>query len=616
MNKEYLVINKLNQIKQNIRILEKKIRHLTKEEIELLKENNNYSTNWNQIFITPESELETIRNTVLEGKIILNLKKDSIIFNSILKNVTINGKVEIINSYIENYYISNNVQIISTGSIICERNTTFGNGVEISCGIETGGRELVLYAELDYNTSAEIVTRRNDTDLQNNYKKIVEEYLKNVKSEFGIILDNTKIKNTQEIKNAFIGEGTVIENATIISDSTIVSTEEESVEIRDGAYVKKSLIQWGSSVESMGIVEKSLLCEHSHVERHGKVTESVIGPNTGIGEGEVTASLVGPFVGFHHQALLIAAVWKDGKGNIGYGANVGSNHTGKAPDQEIHIGEGVFIGLGANIKFPSNFTNAPYTIIATGVTALPQKIDFPFSLINTPSKVFPDISPAFNEIFPAWVLSDNIYMIKRNEKKYKKRNKARRNKFVFEVFRKDIVELMIEARNRLNSIQNKKEVYLEKDIPGIGKNYLTEKSRLKGIEAYTFYIQYYALRQLYRRLLKLSCNGVKKLSWDYINAQTDDEEWEYAKEILNIEFKDEYSTIEGIKNLLHKYLEYESKIVENIKVSKEKDDRRGKRIIPDYEIAHTLAADDSFVKESQAELENLKKEFGKVISMF
>jgi hypothetical protein len=40
-----------------------------------------------------------------------------------------------------------------------------------------------------------------------------------------------------------------------------------------------------------------------------------------------------PFVGFHHQALLIATIWPSGRGNVSHGASVGSNHTGKAPDQ-------------------------------------------------------------------------------------------------------------------------------------------------------------------------------------------------------------------------------------------------------------------------------------------
>lgn len=100
------------------------------------------------------------------------------------------------------------------------------------------------------------------------------------------------------------------------------------------------MLQWGAHVDQMAIVEEAVLCEHSHVDKHGKLLGSLLGANSGVSEGEVSASLVGPFVGFHHQALLIAAMWPAGKGNVGYGANVGSNHTSKAPDQEIRPGEG------------------------------------------------------------------------------------------------------------------------------------------------------------------------------------------------------------------------------------------------------------------------------------
>ena len=48
-----------------------------------------------------------------------------------------------------------------------------------------------------------------------------------------------------------------------------------------------------------------------------------------MGGGECLHCLVGPFVGFHHQSLLIATIWPLGRGNVGYGANVGSNHTSR-----------------------------------------------------------------------------------------------------------------------------------------------------------------------------------------------------------------------------------------------------------------------------------------------
>src|SRR5947207_6024828 len=132
----------------------------------------------------------------------------------------------------------------------------------------------------------------------------------------------------------------------------------------------------------MAVVDRSVLTEHSHAERHGKVTASIIGPNSGVGGGEVTASLVGPFVGFHHQALLIAATWPDGKGNVAAGACVGSNHTSRAPDQEFRPGEGAFFGLGVNIKYPSDFSRSPYLVVACAVTTSPQVVAFPFALIR------------------------------------------------------------------------------------------------------------------------------------------------------------------------------------------------------------------------------------------
>ena len=112
-------------------------------------------------------------------------------------------------------------------------------------------------------------------------------------------------------------------------------------------------------MDTMGMVHSSVMCEHTHVERHGMLTDSVLGPNSGVAEGEVTASLCGPFVGFHHQSLLIATYWPDGKGNVGYGANVGSNHTSKAPDQELWPGEGVCSAKHAAGVLLAGTSNAP-----------------------------------------------------------------------------------------------------------------------------------------------------------------------------------------------------------------------------------------------------------------
>jgi len=608
-------LEQVKGITDTIAEIKKQAVPLDKKEIEKLKENNNYALNWEKLKKCGDLNLNNIRNNIFSGDIIIcdnNSKYNDYgielpcgIFNSTIQDSIIDKGVLIKDTKIlKNYYIGKNSLLLNNGVISYKEDSTIGNGIEISVGIETGGREVLSYAELNIKEAELIATNRGDKTLLSDYEKFIKNYMEKITLKKGIISNSAKITNNKEIQDVFIGTASIISGSNAVRNATILSNQEEVTEIMDGAYIENAIIQWGCEVASMGIVVNSVMTEHSHVERHGKVTDSILGPNTGIGEGEVTASLVGPFVGFHHQSLLIAAIWPDGKGNIGYGANVGSNHTSKAPDQEIFPGEGLFFGLGVNIKFPSDFTKAPYSIVATGVTALPQKVEFPFSLINSPAARIENVSPAYNEIIPAWVLSDNIFTIKRNEGKYKKRNKAKRTNLIFEVFRPEIVDLMIESRKKLLSIQDKNEIYLDKDIKGLGKNYLYERSRVKAIETYTFYIQYYALKGLKERIKLLLHNGVKKIQWNMLGPLSDDERWEHEKNILKIEFSGKQNIMELLKILLT----MEEKIAEDVKISKQKDDKRGRKVIPDYEDSHTLAEDDSFVNQTYKELEDFKKE--------
>jgi len=611
------IVSKVSERVDNIR---KNSRKLKESEIETLKSNNNFAENWNLIEVNGEIEFNCIRNNTFIGNVIISSNKTGVnfsetslrpgIYNSTIENCIIDEGV-LINrvGLLKNYYIGKNSLLLNNGSIISNEFPVYGNGTEIPVGIETGGRDIILYTEITLEEAEKLALQRGDKELLDSYKNFVERYIKAIKFKNGIIYENVKIMNTSLIQDTFVGLGCEINSATSIKNSSILSNLEERTKIKEGVYISDSIIQWGCEVSSMAIVSSSALTEHSDAERHGKVTNSIIGPNTGIGEGEVTASLVGPFVGFHHQSLLIGAIWPEGKGNIGYGANVGSNHTGKAPDQEIFCGEGTFFGLGTNIKFPANFVKAPYTIIATGVTTLPQKVEFPFSLIITPSETLEGISPAYNEIIPAWVLSDNIFAVKRNEGKYQKRNKAKRSKFVFEVFRPEIVDLMIEARERLKNVKEIKNVYTDSDIKGLGKNFMYEKSRLKAIETYTFFIKYYALKGLMKRISELLKNGVKKVNWNLLEPLSSDSRWQHEKKVLLAEFPEKKS----LKELLELLIEYESKIAESVKISKEKDDKRGAKIIDDYNQVHTLADKDSFVVQTLKELEKTKNEIKEII---
>jgi hypothetical protein len=599
-----------------------RLRSLSAEEIRGLESLGNCAEDWSRVGVAENFDWTRVRHSEFQGSVILGrfsghraVEEGSDLpcglFYSTLANCIIGHDVLIRDvKFLANYIVGPEAVMFDCGSITSASRTTFGNGIAISLGIESGGREVALFAEIDVEIAAAVARRRECQDFQDDYAKAVCGYVSEVVSSRGIIESEAVVRHVPKIRNVYMGRSARVDGATLIADSTVLSNAEEPACISSSACVINSILQWGSRVETMAIVDRSVLLEHSHVERHGKVTASIIGPNSGVGGGEVTASLVGPFVGFHHQALLIAALWPEGKGNIGYGANVGSNHTSKAPDQEFWPGEGAFLGLGVNIKYPSDFSRAPYTIVACGVNTLPQRVTFPFSLIQLPSVRCPSVPPAYNEILPGWVLVHNLYALKRNEWKYRARNRARRTKPNFSFLRPEIVELIRHASRRLEAVSMIKEAYTSCDIQGLGKNFMTEASRQSAIEAYRFFIAYNALNGLLEKVRSVPPEEIAILD-SLLITPSDSSAWEQQRRILVQEHE-----LTDIRSCIMRLIEMQEKLAKDIERSKTKDDQRGTEIIDDYADAHLPADQDPFVFQTWQENNRLQSELNALAKRF
>ena len=593
---------------------------LAPAQIRVLEKQGNTAESWKDVWVGTGFDPKRVQRCHFAGPAVLSSFSGMVVVEGVslstgLSHSVLSSCVIGRNALVRNVRLLNRT-VVEEGAVLFDvgaltkgKSDSFANGLELALAVETGGREVPMFAELTVEGAWVLACSRANKELLSGYADRLAAYVKEVEAPFNVVGPSAKVLHTPRVMDVFLGDSALVDAAAAVENVTVLSSASETSEISDGAIVKCSILQWSCKVSGGAIVDSSLLTEHSHVERHGKVTHSLLGPNTGVGEGEVTSALVGPFVGFHHQALLIAALWPEGKGNVGYGANIGSNHTAKAPDQEIWPGEGTFFGLGVNIKFPSNLTRSPYTIIASGVSMLPQKVEFPFSLINTPAASIPGISPAYNEIMPAWVLSDNIYMVKRNEGKYQKRNKAKRSRFEFEVFRPEIVDMMLDARERLKKAGGK-ELYTSREVEGLGKNTLSEGSRKRAIETYTFYIRYYALQGLKRELAHLVGSRKNGEVSQLLQTRSSNPRWEHERQIL---FK-EFPGI-GMKDLLQNLVEAQQRIASDVQTSKEKDDRRGAEVIEDYDEAHKPAKDDSFVKETWGATAKLKEEVQSLLSV-
>jgi hypothetical protein len=616
LKKSNLIKTLQNNNKKAISVIfGKNVRNLSKDEISYLKSKGNNASNWNKIFVSNNFSLKNISGNMFVGTCIIgSLTKNNVffensnfpsgIYNSIIINSEIGNNCLIYYSSINNYVVKDDTVIFQVGVIEFEKDSCCGNGTKIPIGIESGGREIELYAELLLNEAQRVLIDKRNKSYQIKYSNFINKYSSLVKSHFGIISQQNTISNVKRISNAFIGENSIIKDVISIDNSSILSNSLEKTTISSGSIIKNSCIQWGCEVSDLAIVENSLLMEHSNVSHHATVKNSIIGPNSSIEKGEITSCFVGPFTSMHHQSMLISTLWPDGRGNVAYGANIGSNHTSRAPDQEMFCGEGIFFGLSCSVKFPANLIEAPYTIIAAEVTIPSQQIKYPFSLINKPSLLKDNFPSYYNEIFPAWVLYNNIYSILRNEQKFKMRNKAQRNLFDLNIFKPSVVDYMISACNYLKEIKNKKDFYTSSDIKGLGENIISERSRLRAIETYEFYIEYYCLNGLFNQLLQ--AKDFKNIC----NKKSKNIIWEHQRELLN---KNGYA-IRSIKENLIRFIDIQEKIYTDLLRCKKTDDIRGKWIIDDYEATHCMAEDDPFIKNFFNEFENKKKNIKSLLS--
>jgi hypothetical protein len=598
-----------------------RLRQLYPEEIVRLEGQGNTADDWSRVRVGDGFDWRRVLHSSFHGDVVLGrfarrvgvapgLELPAGVYRSTLSNCVVGDDALVRDvKLLVNYVVGPGAVLVNCGRITCDRSTAFGNGAALPLGIESGGRDVAIYAEIDVDMAATVARARARHEFLQAYARAVADYAAEATCERGIIERDSAVSNTPTIHNTYLGPCAFLDGATFITDSTLLSSENEPVRVESGACVSHSLLQWGSSAATLALVERSVLTEHAHVEQHGKVTASVLGPNTAVAGGEVTACLLGPFVGFHHQALLIASLWPEGKGNVGYGANVGSNHTGKAPDQEFWPGEGLFLGLGVNIKFPSDFTQAPYTIVACGTNTLPQKLTFPFSLLSPPSVRASQVPPAYNEIAPGWVLAHNLYTLRRNESKYRARNQARRARLTFDVFRPDTIDLMRDACRRLETVAAPKEFYTDRDIKGLGNNYLQEAARRSAITAYRFHIRHYALLGLLEAARTSGRERLSALS-RLLAIPGDNPRWEHQRQLLLGELGIS-DVLTGLR-LLPDLLESAARDVER---SKARDDERGPGIIPDYADAHAPAAEDPFVRQTWEETRQLQAEVANLIDL-
>ena len=560
------------------------------------------------------------------------------------------------NSFISRTYIGSKTVLMNCGHIstngdinINSNSNCFGR-LEISVGAESGGgRPLVLTAESTMiDVTQQLVQAcdgmkitNNDDDDDDTSTKLFSRSL-----AFNVLSSGSMIRDTATVKNVYLYRSSIIEAACSVINATLLP----SAQITNSSTVSNVLMQWKATITDNSKINNVLMMEHSHCGPSSIMESTVMGPDSHASAGEVHASIIGPQTNAHHQSLLIGVLWPLGRGNVAYGANVGSNHTGRLPDQECTVGEGIFWGLNCIVKFPIDLTLSPYSMIAAGTKLSPQRIGMPFSLIVESSVHCPaqQQKQQWNDIIPGWVIQHSPYTLIRNDKKYITRRKASRHAFYtgWNIFRPSTIERCRVARSILqSSIENS--IPLQ-DVSGIGECRLTLRARDVGIKAYEDCIHLYALQGLMSWLDNtcskkhtrtnndemssfvfravqdefmtkqtttiispvLSSTAVEwpSVPWDVNDSSNN--EWEYQRNILLEEFSSKEVMkydVAWLRLLLEKLQHLEYNFAERVAKSKRRDDVRGAATIPGYADNHVAAELDSVIIDAKKKAEETEQ---------
>ncbi len=312
-------------------------RKLSEEEIRQLQARMCMSTDWSSIEVADGFSTEHIRQVRFYGGVRLGrfdkefelaggIRKHSGIFNATLHNVTVgdNCCIENVNNYIANYEIGNDTFIENVDIILCDGESTFGNGVDVAVMSESGGREVRIFDYLSSQVAYMMAFYRHNTALVEALQEYIDAYVRTVSSSVGRIGEHVVIADAGYLKNVRVGDWCKIEGASRLKNGSINSNAAAPVHVGVGVIGDDFIISSGAEVEDGVTFSRVFIGQACKLGHTYSATDSLIFSNSQGENGEACSIFAGPFTVTHHKStLLIAGMFSFM--NAGSGSNQ-SNH--------------------------------------------------------------------------------------------------------------------------------------------------------------------------------------------------------------------------------------------------------------------------------------------------
>ncbi len=366
--------------------------HLTPAAIKILKKNGCWSRHWEKVKVSKGFDPTRIAGTIFRGKVRIGsldgqfIPRDGIrryagIFDANLHNVTIGDNCHIsnINGWLSNLVIEDRVLIEDVGSIVCQGETTFGNGHSIEVLNEGGGRELKITEMTSAQTAYLTTLYRHDSELITTLDQIADKYAGSVRSDRATIGEGSFIFHCQNIVNVKIGKGAILRGIQNLKEGSIASALDASTFVGDGVIAKDFIIQKGAHVSDGALLQGALIGEGTRIGKQFSAENSVLFSNSEGFHSEVCSIFAGPYSVTHHRStLLIAGMFSFF--NAGSGTNQ-SNHMYKlGPLHQGILERGCKTGSSSYLLWPSRV--GAFSAIMGKHYANFDTSDFPFSYVN------------------------------------------------------------------------------------------------------------------------------------------------------------------------------------------------------------------------------------------
>jgi hypothetical protein len=339
-------------------------RKLTAKEIQQLQSQGCSALDWDRVEVEDGFRPVRVRNTHFSGTVkigrhsgvlptVSGCEKISGIYSAYLSDCTIGRDVRIANVgvHIANYDIGDKVVIENVGLLETTDNAVFGNGVEIKVLNEGGGREVIIFDELNAQLAYILCLHRYRPKLINKLQEMIRQYTDKVRTARGRILTGALIRSTKEIIDVRVGESARIDGATVLENGTILSSTEAPTTVGKEVIARDFIIAESTSVGDGAILEKTYVGQGCQIGKQFSAENCLFFANAEAFHGEACSVFAGPYTVTHHKStLLIAGLFSFY--NAGSGSNQ-SNHMYKlGPVHEGRLGRGCKTGSFSYMMWP------------------------------------------------------------------------------------------------------------------------------------------------------------------------------------------------------------------------------------------------------------------------